>query len=91
MGIGFFMSWIITLTSALALVICIREIMAIAIDVWEARRLKSLNHWLRGSESSLEAYLEDDETDLHRHFAVMSGLGFVAALGTVFGFLTLGF
>ncbi len=122
------MSWIVTLTSAMALVICVRELVAIGIETWESRRLKNLDYWLSGRNSRPDVYLNDpaareyvltqeqfagmisavsrtqnhvhshthgrddvdgDEARMFRHFAVMLALGFVAALGTVFGLLTL--
>lgn len=76
MGIGFFMSWIITLSSALALVICVRELVAVASEVMgNFRRLSFESRFSIGPH--------------FRHVAIMGSLGVVAAMGTVFGLLTL--
>ena len=55
------MSWIVTLTSAMALVVCLREVVTIGVDIWEARRLRSLDYWL-SADAQLNGWLNDPET-----------------------------
>lgn len=114
MGIGFFASWIVTFTSAAALVICIREIVAVGLAHWQLRQLRTPEFWMSRRDrrlddmdarelvmsddrfKSLMNHIQDRETlsedasFMARHLAVMLGLGFIAALGTVFGLLTVG-
>jgi hypothetical protein len=114
MGIGFLASWIVTFTSAAALVICIREVVSIGLFHWELRQLRTPEYWMNRRDrrlddvdarelvmsddrfKSLMNHIHDRETlseDVSyttRHLAVMLGLGFIAALGTVFGLLTVG-
>ncbi len=108
------MSWIVTFTSAAALMICIREVVIAGLQVWQSRRSQTLEYWLEKRDLCLDhhetrelvlsnerfhtlltqlqlrsAGAQVENTNL-RYLGIMLGLGCIAALGTMFGLLTIG-